>query len=159
MIGFAFTPEQFKTLLNMVYIANTVANGGSEELNKKYDDLEQYIFSRAKDAGVPGATWSHKAGGDKHHHPSQLFEKDPEINTLLDKYDSAVAIATLSEMLAERDIERKHGPAAKTLLPQKHYDELFDLYAEQYEEEFEKFGLGRLVIVKETQGDGNKSGA
>src|SRR3989338_3695271 len=64
MIGLAFTPEQFKTLLRMIYIANTVANGHrDEEILKEYDDLEQYIFSRAESAGLPAATWRHEGGG------------------------------------------------------------------------------------------------
>ncbi|MEK7118492.1 MAG: hypothetical protein AAB869_02670 [Patescibacteria group bacterium] len=161
MIGLAFTPEQFKTLLKMIYVANTVANGHREfEYVKEYDELEQYIFSRAKAAGFPGATWSHKADGDmdptgsprEHHHPSSIFENDLELTRLMDDYDNAMLMPLLAEKLAERDIERTHGPAAKTALSEKDYDELFDLFADLYENEFEKFGFEQLVLAKVVQG-------
>ena len=107
MIGLAFTKEQFESLLRMVYIANTVANGHrDEDFLVAYDELEQYIFSRAKDAGFPGAVLRHKAEGEIHHHPSQLFDNDSEISKILDAYDAEVMIELLSEKLAERDIEK-----------------------------------------------------
>ncbi|OGZ16217.1 MAG: hypothetical protein A3H76_03835 [Candidatus Lloydbacteria bacterium RIFCSPLOWO2_02_FULL_54_12] len=168
MVGLALTPEQFKALLRMIYVANTVINGHREKgYLKEYDDLEQYIFSRAGAAGFPAATWSHKtsdigsesADGDlsevssqeeEHHHPSRIFENDRELVALMDEYDRAMVTEFLAETLAERDIERKHGPAAKTRMPEKDYEELLDCYAEAYAEEFQKFGFGRMVVVKET---------
>lgn len=161
MIGLAFTPEQFKALMRMIYVANTVINGHRDkDYLKEYDDLEQYIFSRAKAAGFPAATWSHKAGSEdsmgspqeEHHHPSRIFENDPELTGLMDEYDHTMLGELLAEMLAERDIEQKHGSTAKTQMPAKEYDALFALYAEAYAEEFHKSGFGRLVIAKEQEG-------
>ncbi len=159
MIGLAFTPEQFKTLLRMVYLANTMANGQKEEdYLREYDELEQYIFSRAGDAGFPAATWKHRVAGvdamsggaeEEHHHPSRMFENDPELNKLMSAYDSSVTTLLLAEMLAERDMEGKHGLRTEGRLPPKEYDELLLQYTEQYENEFNKFGFNRLVIEKQ----------
>ncbi|OGZ09901.1 MAG: hypothetical protein A3D65_00035 [Candidatus Lloydbacteria bacterium RIFCSPHIGHO2_02_FULL_50_13] len=158
MIGLAFTPEQFKTLLAMIYIANTIANGHREkEYLKEYDDLEQYIFSRAGAAGFPAATWTHKVSGadadnvphEEHHPPSRLFENDQAIIKLIDEYDHAMLDALLAERLSERDIERECGPSAKSRMAVDDYDDLLDRHAEAYEEEFEQFGLARLAVVKE----------
>ncbi len=139
MIGLALSPEQFKTLLRMVYIANTVANGARDEgdFRKEYDELEQYVFSRAKEVGFPAATERHEVDGVEHHHPSLLFEKDPEVNRLMDDYELTVAIEVLAEKLAERDIEAKFGPKAKDRMPAADYDELLDERAKEYETEFE----------------------
>jgi len=149
MIGLAFTPEQFKTLLRMVYLANTIANGQRETDHvREYDDLEQYIFSRAGDAGFPAATFKHKALGETHHHPSQIFENDPELNKLMDEYEMTLLLEHLSLQLAERDIEQKEGIDAKNRMPAHDYEELLELYAEMYESEFNEFGFDRLIIEK-----------
>ena len=148
MIGLALTPEQYKTLLRMVYIANTVANGQREEgeFHKEYDELEQYVFSRAKEVGFPAATERHEVDGEEHHHPSVLFEKDPEVNRLLDAYDIAATIEVLAEKLAERDIERKYGPKAKDRMPAKDYDELLDERADEYEKVIDRDGFDAVDV-------------
>ncbi len=147
MIGLALTPEQFKTLLRMVYIANTVVNGHrDEDFAVEYDDLEQYVFSRAKDAGFPAATVRHSIAGDEHHHPSRVFENDSEVNKLLDEYDLHIMVELLSEKLAERDIEISHGPLAKEKLPERDYLNLLELTADNYDKEFLANGLTNLTI-------------
>ena len=148
MIGLALTPEQFKALLRMVYIANTIANGHRDDADflKEYDDLEQYIFSRAKEAGYPGATEHHKIDGEEHHHPSPMFENDPEVNKLLDAYDFSSAFELLAEKLAERDLEKKYGPVAKDRMPGKDYDELLEERSEEYAQEFASNAFSRIEI-------------
>lgn len=147
MIGLALTPEQFKTLLRMVYIANTVVNGHRDEnFAIEYDNLEQYVFSRANDAGFPAATSRHKLEGEEHHHPSRIFENDPEVNKMMDEYDSHVLMEYLAEKLAERDIEVKFGPNAKDKMPSEDYENLLDEYAEKYDSEFLFNGFINLVL-------------
>ncbi len=155
MIGLALTPEQFKTLLRMVYIANTVANGHRDDVDffKEYDDLEQYVFSRAKEAGFPAAVLRHSVGGEEHHHPSQVFEGDSEVNSLLDAYDLHIAFELLAEKLAERDVERKYGPHAKDRMPEGDYDELLMERAEEYEKLFLLKGFAGVEVkgLEDTQ--------
>lgn len=148
MIGLAFTPEQFKVLLRMIYIANTVANGHRDaDYLKEYDELEQYIFSRAKDAGFPAATWRHKIAEEEHHHPSQIFEDDVEVGNILDEYDTHVAFAFLAERLAERDAERKYGADAKERTPVSDYEELIEEIAGGYRKEFEDHGFTNMRVA------------
>jgi hypothetical protein len=150
MIGLVFTPEQFKTMLRMIYIANTVANGHREgDFIKEYDDLEQYIFSRAEGAGFPAATWRHKVEGEEHHHPSLMFENDPELSKLLDDYELAATLDTLAGELAEREIEAKHGPRAKDRMPAKDYDTLLQAEASQYLEILEQKGFRCINVNKD----------
>ena len=147
MIGLALTPEQFKTLMRMVYIANTVVNGHrDEDFVIEYDDLEQYVFSRAKDAGFPAATVRHHAAGEEHHHPSRMFENDLEVNALLDEYDAHIMIELLSEKLAERDVELAHGPGAKAKMPEADYLKLLELTADKYDKEFLDNGLKNFMV-------------
>ena len=147
MIGLALTPEQFKTLLHMVYIANTVVNGHDEgKYLKEYDELEQYIFARAKESGFPGATLHHKIGDEAHHHPSPIFENDTELNKLLDEYDAHIAFEVLAEKLAERDIEKTHGPNASNRMPAKDYETLLDERIAEYEKIFLSDAFARIRV-------------
>ncbi len=147
MIGLALTPEQFTVLLRMVYIANTVANAHrDEDFLKDYDELEQYIFARAKESGFPGATLHHKIGNEAHHHPSPIFENDIELNTLLDEYDAHIALEVLAEKLAERDVEELHGPKANTRMSPKDYETLLHERMDEYEQIFLVDGLSRVYI-------------
>lgn len=150
MIGLALTPEQFKTLLRMVYIANTVVNGHRDlDFKAQYDDLEQYVFSRAKDAGYPAATSRHKLAGEEHHHPSRIFENDPEVNKLMDEYDLHIMLELLSEKLAERDIEVLHGKDVKEKMPEEDYENLLEERADMYDTEFLLRGLTNLALKTE----------
>jgi hypothetical protein len=149
MIGLAFTPEQFKTLLRMVYIANTVVNGHRDlDFETDYDELEQYVFSRAKDAGYPAATARHKLMGEEHHHPSRIFEADPEVNKLMDQYDLHIMLELLSEKLAERDILQTHGKDVEKNMSSEDYANLLDERASVYDKEFDEHGLRNLTISK-----------
>ena len=149
MIGLALSPEQFKTLLRMVYIANTVVNGHRDaDFAAEYDDLEQYVFSRAKDAGFPAATSRHQLAGEEHHHPSTAFDNDPEVNALLDQYDIHVMLELLAEKLAENEIESKFGPNAKDKMPSTDYENLTEEFAESFSKEFVANGFKNIVVKK-----------
>lgn len=148
MIGLAFSVEQFRTLLRAIYIANTVVNARrDEDFLTEYDDLEQYIFSRAKDAGLPLATWTHRPdGGEAHHHPSATFEDDPEVNMLMDAYEEHVMRETLAEKLARRDIEKKHGPRESDGMTAEDHAALLNERADMYEKIFSESGVVRIVV-------------
>jgi sarcosine oxidase delta subunit len=148
MIGLALTPEQFTTLLRMVYIGNTVTNAhrDEDEFIKEYDDFEQYMFARAKDVGFPAATWRHEVNGVEHHHPSVIFENDEVLTKIIDEYDLSVTLEVLAEKLAERDVERKHGPFAKKRLPEADYEDLVDEIAEAYETIFLAQGFEGISV-------------
>lgn len=148
MIGLALTPEQFTVLLRMIYIGNTVANAhrDEEEFIKEYDDFEQFIFARAKEVGFPGATWRHEINGEEHNHPSLIFENDEALSKLIDEYDLTVTLEVLAEKLAERDIEKSHGPHAKDRMPEKDYEDLLTAAEEEYEKVFLTEGFDGVSV-------------
>jgi hypothetical protein len=149
MIGLAFTKEQYATLLKMIFIANTVANGRREpgEFLDAYEELERYVFSRAKDADLPAAAERHATEHDgDHFHPSRMFEDDQEIARLMDEYDDAMFWDGLADRLAERDIRLAMGANAKDRLPADEYEERFEERAKEYDEEFEARELERVRI-------------
>lgn len=148
MIGLALSPEQFTTLLRMVYIGNTVANShrGEEDFIKEYDDFEQFIFARAKEVGFPGATWRHEVNGVEHNHPSLIFENDDVLAKVIDEYDLAITIEVLAEKLAERDVERAHGPHSKDRMPEKDFEELLGEAEDAYERTFLTEGFDGISV-------------
>ncbi len=150
MIGLALTPEQFTTLLRVAYIANTIANAHRDDGDflDEYDDFEQFIFARAKDAGFEGATWRHEVNGEAHHHPSPIFEQDPALGVMMDMYDTHTAYEVLAEKLAERDMEKKYGPNAKDRMPAHDYEELLVAIAEEYAHEFATNDFKNVRIEK-----------
>jgi hypothetical protein len=148
MIGLALTKEQMATLLKMVFIANTVANdsGTEGEISRAdFEDLEQYVFSRAKEV-FPMAVYQHKAGEAEHHHPSVIFENDPDINGIMDAYDTRAATGVLSEKLAEHDIAQEFGKNAKDQMSAENYISLLDDKALHYEELFAAHGFDILKL-------------
>ncbi len=148
VVGLAVTREQFLTLMKMVYIANTVANGRreDEEFLKAYDEIEQIIFAKARQAGFPAATWHHEVDGETHDHPSAMFENDFELGKLMDEYDRETFWDELALRLAERDIERVYGRGAKASLPPEEYKVLLDDRTEVYDDEFDKHDIANIRI-------------
>lgn len=149
IVGLALTREQFKTLLKAAYLANWLANGRREDEQYliEFDALEQYVFSRAKDAGFPDAVYRHKTEeGVEHFHPSRAFEFDRELDRIVKHYDDLTFWDELSERFAERDMERLYGPDVKVKMdPQGYQREVDDLVA-HYDEESERHGIDRYTI-------------
>lgn len=149
MIGLALTPEQYKTLLRMVYIANWVANGRREEgpFLEDYEEFEEYLFSRAKEAGFPDAAYQHKVddGTRVHFHPSRSFEYDREIDKIISEYDDATFLDTLAERFALRALKKKFGPNAKSNMSPEEYAEEMEHFIGVYDDEILEHGLDRLT--------------
>lgn len=147
MIGLALTQEQLATLLKMVYVANTVANSPQQGTisRQDFDEMEQYVFSRAKDI-FPMAVYQHKAGEENHHHPSMIFENDPDINALMDQYEEYAVRFVLAEKFAERDIETEFGIHAKDKMSAEQYEALVEERSGDYVEILQKHGMKAITI-------------
>lgn len=147
MIGLALSKEQFKTLMKVVYIANWVANGrrSEDEYLGEYEELEQYVFSRAKDAGFPDAAYKHKTNEkSEHYHPSRAFEFDRAIEQILRDYDEETFFDELADRFAARDMEEEYGKNAKEKLSPEEYADVFDALSAKYDEEIVENGIARL---------------
>lgn len=149
MIGFALDKEQLATLLKMVYVANTIANSPYEGMpgRKDFQEMEEYVFLRAKDT-FPLAVFKHKVGDENHHHPSFVFENDPDINSMMDQYEEFATKFVLAEKFAEREIEEEFGVHAKDKMSADQYESLILEKAPRYEEIIKKHGYKALTIDK-----------
>ena len=105
----AFTKKQFENLLKMVYLGNWMANAHrTDDTIEKYEDLEYYIFSFAKDFGFKEYADDEKVGDGKFY-PTCVFEEETDINKLHDEYDNDTFWNEIVDRLAERDFVRKYG--------------------------------------------------
>lgn len=141
--------EQLATLLKMVYVANTIANSPYEgmALRKDFQEMEEYVFLRAKET-FPLAVFQHKVGDNNHHHPSSVFENDPDINNMMDQYEEYAVRFVIAEKFAEREIEGEFGPHSKDKMSASQYEELVLEKAPKYEEILQKHGFKALSIDK-----------
>ncbi len=147
MIGFALTEEQLAILLKMVFIANIVVNspnnGGLQR--NEFHEMEEYIFERAKNS-FPMAVNEHKVGEKKLHIPSLIFESDPDVNNILDKYEEYVVPFLLAEKFAEQEMTNEFGPSAKDKMTAEQYSEILTEKASRFEEILKKHGVSALSI-------------
>jgi hypothetical protein len=133
------TKNQFKTLIELVYLGNWLANSHREEGEiKKYNDLEKEIFSMTKKFGLSQFT-------DEEGYPTADFEDT--VGELIEEYDEDTFWVELVDRMARRDFFRKYSKKQlKQMNPDQQFEELYKITA-KYEEIFEKNGLDALTIL------------
>lgn len=143
-----FTKKQFETLIKMAYVGNWVVNGvrsgrKGDERVKEYDELEEYIFSFAKDFGLE----KYVDDEDGEIYPSVDLE-DGEVRELIDYYDDDVFWNELADSLARRDFFREYGAEAISKMSVRERIEKDHPFLEKYWDETREHGIERLEIKK-----------
>lgn len=141
-----FTKKQFKALLKAVYLGNWLANAHRVEgMKKEYEEIEDLVFSKAAEFGFEGYA---DREDDGRCYPSNKFEKETDVHLLHEEYDEESLWEELANKLGERDFAYRFS---KEEIEQMSSEERF-LYLQAcivpYEVEFEKYGLGRVVVMK-----------
>jgi hypothetical protein len=142
-----FTKKQFETLLKIVYLGNWLANairggqGGPPRI-KKFDELEKYIFSFAKDFGLEKYIHIER---DKIY-PSIKLEEDEEIQGCIDDYNDENFWEDLVYKLARRDLLEKYGEETVRKMDFKERIEKEHPFLEKYYDEIGEHGLMRLKV-------------
>lgn len=145
------TKEQYENLIKLVYLGNWMVNAirsgapGDERI-KKYDEIEQYIFSFAKDAGLEKYIEFDKEFNQ--FFPTREFEEDPELEQYRQDYDNEIFWQELADRLGSRDFLRQYGEETIKKMSQKERFLKEQEFIIKYEEEFEKNGLNNLEILK-----------
>ncbi len=139
--------EQYENLIKLVYLGNWMINSVRLEDGriKKYDDIEQYIFSFAKNFGLE----RYVEFDQKYNQifPTREFEEDQELEQYEEEYDNEVFWQELSNRLGSRDFLKRYGQETIKKMEQKERFLKEQEFIIQYEEEFEKHGIDRLGIV------------
>lgn len=141
------TPEQYQQLLEMVYLGEWMINAcrKPEDVIEKYRDLEQHVFSFAKENGLERyVDYDEKT---KTHYPSQELEMGSDAEEYRLEFEEETFWDELTERLSLRDAVDQHGEAE---LEKRNGIEQYKLqwpFMERYQTEFEKHEIGHLRIV------------
>ena len=145
MIQLEFTEEEYKKLIESVYLADWLDCAQKEENDPKgrrYSGIEQKVYSKAAEAGLQELVEKDEKSGEIF--PSNRM--DDACHDVLDEYMGEAFWTDLAERLACRDIERKQGRGSLERMSGEDRSELIGAGEEKYLKEFEVHGLERLEI-------------
>ncbi len=141
------TKEQYKTLVEMLYLGEWMINAcrPHNEAIKKYQELEQYIYSFAKTAGL-----------ERHIEYDEEFKKyflteEFEINSEVEEYRLEFEDETFWDELVDRmslrDMIRQFGEKAVQKMDGMEHFKHQRPFLEKYDREVEEHGIENLEIV------------
>lgn len=141
------TKNQYRLLLDIVHAGNTMINGirNQDELIKEYEELEQYIFSFAKDFGFEDLIEYDKQY--KEYMPTREFD-ETIVEELIDEYDDYVFWQELEGNLAKRDVFKEFNGIINEDNREEALRRQFQIES-NYEDEFINNGLNNVSIVEE----------
>lgn len=114
------------------------------DIIKKFEELEQYIFSFAKDFGFERFVEYDESG--KNIFPSSEFEEDEELELYRNEYDDECFWDELIHRLARRDFIKTYGESSIKQMDWKERLQKEDPFVEKYADEFNRNGLEHLEI-------------
>jgi len=141
--------KEYKTLLQVLEMADWILNAHSQEEDKKnkpFTDLEQKVFALAQDAG-----WGKLVEFSKEHKqflPTAAYEETCSVMPLIEEFENETFWDELIDRLAERDVVGELGEKAFLALPPEQRMEKIDEVRERYTAEMEKHGVDRLGILE-----------
>jgi hypothetical protein len=148
-----FTKDQFLALMKMVYLGNWMANatrnGGPEDPQKEeYNDIENYIFSHAKQFGLGEYVDDEDCEKYKRVFPTRKFEEETDVEKLREEYDDHTFWEELAGYLGDRDFYKKYsGEEIERMSQDDRFIKLQECII-KWEEELEKEGIDRLNIIE-----------
>lgn len=142
-------PEEFRTLVELVYLGNWMVNGIRDERDERYDKVEQKVFQYAPDAGLEDSFEQDEETGQLL--PAASFEEGP-VARFIEEYDDYTFWEELADKLARRELGKKYGPEAFEKLEDEERERLWDEATKPFIEEFAKNGVARLRLADEPAG-------
>jgi hypothetical protein len=146
-----FTNKQYEALLKLVYLGNWVANSnhvpGSKEIHASLEEVEEYVFSYAKDFGLKHFVDTRFKGKA---YPSRQFDEESGVQDIIDEYDEENLWDELCDQLSRRDFHEKYSnEEIEKMDPDERMEKLYS-FISTWEDEFENHGLSRLRAINMT---------
>ena len=135
------TDQEFRYLLDLVYIGNWVLNStrGDDRI-EEYDQVEGKVFSHCVPQGMPKLVERYRGSLI----PSRAFA-DGGIHEAIEQYEDTIFYELLAEELALRDLDGQP-------LTRENYDALM-ARIDAYLSEFDEHGTDRVTAVSYTHLD------
>ena len=148
LMNIPFTPEEFRTLLDMIYIADTVIYGyesHDEAKTKACWDVEQKILALARDFGCEDQVQFNNAY--KAFYVTREYENTAAAGEFLESYGDNVFWDELVDRLAQRDIERHFTEDELLAMTFDERNAKEEEYRSRYWDDFEKNGLDHVTVT------------
>jgi hypothetical protein len=144
-----FTKDQYLKLLKLVYLGNWMINAirsgaKGDEIMKEYDELEQYIFSFAKEFGFEKYIEFDKKLGK--FYPTADFEDNTDVDKYKEEYDDDTFWDSLMYKLSWRDFVNKYGMETINKMSIKERIEKEQPFLDKWADEIDKHGVQRIDI-------------
>ena len=141
------TNEQYKALMQLVYLGNWMANAiRIDDKIKEFEEMEQYIFSfaNAKEADLKKYVEYDKQL--KKHFPTNFFEEEMH-ERYIDDYEDEFFWDELTYTLGKRDFFKKFQEEKIRNMSKEEIFIKIDEFNDKYEKEFEENGIEQLFII------------
>jgi hypothetical protein len=149
----AFTQKEYARLLEMSYIAMSVAGSHDEKSPavRRYGELEQKLLALATPMGCADYVEGAPEDGQPLY-PSRKLEEESPAAKALEAFEDASFWDELAVRLAERDYTREQlktplDPGLTEEERQEHFVQRVEELEKRYWAEFEKNGLDNLLVL------------
>ena len=143
-VQISLTKDQYRALVEMVDCGEWMINATRVNRLKKYEKLEQYIYSFAKQAGMQDCI--DYDDEFKMYFPLKEFE-ETTLLPLRDEYDQESFWDELIDQLGSRDLIRQYGAGGFAKLSNEERFAARDRVEAKYGKEFEENGIENLVLA------------
>jgi hypothetical protein len=142
-----FTKKQYLTLMKLVYLGNWLANSHrlSDDQIKEYEEMEDYIFSFAKDFGYERYV-DHEEKDGARYYPTSYFEEETDIQKLIDEDSEENFWQEAIDHFGNRDFLKKYSREEIEKMDQKERFMKIMECQDKYEKEFNDNGINRFEI-------------
>lgn len=143
-----FSKEQYRCLMELVYMGNWVIGAVQKrDAVKKYEELENYIYSLAKDFGLGEIIEYDEESGE--FFAGKKFDKNTNVDKFIQDYDNDTFWMNLIDRLTMRDLIGKYGEDFIRKVDIEKILEEKDAIIDKYGDEFEKNSIENLIIRKQ----------
>ena len=146
-----FSKEEFKTLIDSIYIANWVLHSHytEEEMpkeTKRFRNFKQKIYKLTEKFGFEDLIETAETKDGIEYCATKEFEEQNQ--TFIEKYEDFSFWDELLDKLSDRDVLNSISKEENEEINFIKYLEIKTPYVKKYEDEFSKYGIERLHIKK-----------
>lgn len=141
-ISLEFTLDQYERLMKLFYCGSWLINSHRDNPLKHYEEIEQIILRKAKEAGLTMYLDPDEVDGEIF--TNRAFEEETDIQRFIEEYDDETFWQELIDRLARRDVIAEYGLPRIEMMGWRERAEKEHPFIQKYEKEFSEYGIDRL---------------
>ncbi len=142
-----FTKKEYRTLLDIIHIADWVMHAHDTEGRtdtQEYEELFQKLFSFAEEMGFADLIQLSKEDGK--YYPTFNFESESVAENLIQEFENNSFWEELTSRLARRDVLKEKHTESAAELSEEEWFALMSKAEEKWVKEFDEFDLDRISV-------------